>query len=45
MARGITAPTNPTVEKIVSYAGQKNKTATSRPLEDSDVGLKGIEDL
>ena len=45
MARGITTPTNPTVEKIVSYAGQKNKTATSRPLEDSDVGLKGIEDL
>jgi hypothetical protein len=45
MARGITAPTNPTVEKVVSYAGQKNKTATSRPLDDSDVGLKGIEDL
>jgi hypothetical protein len=45
MARGIMAPTNPTVEKIVSYAGQKNHTATSRPLEDADVGLKGIEDL
>lgn len=45
MSRGITAPTNPTVEKIVSYAGQKNRTATSRPLEDEDVGLKGIEDL
>ena len=44
-ARGVTAPTNPTVEKIVSYAGQKNKSRTSRPLEDSDVGLKGIEDL
>jgi hypothetical protein len=45
MARGITAPTNPTVEKVISYPGQKNKTATSRPLDDSDVGLKGIEDL
>ena len=45
MSRGITAPTNPTIEKIVSYAGQKNRTATSRPLRDEDVGLKGIEDL
>lgn len=45
MSRGIVAPTNPTVEKVVSYPGQKNHTATSRPLEDSDVGLKGIEDL
>jgi hypothetical protein len=45
MARGKTAPTNPTIEKVVSYAGQKNHTATSRPLDDSDVGLKGIEDL
>jgi len=45
MSRGVTAPTNPTVEKIVSYAGQKNRTATSRPLRDEDVGLKGIEDL
>jgi hypothetical protein len=43
--RGKTAPTNPTIEKVVSYAGQKNKTATSRPLEDKDVGLKGIDDL
>ncbi len=45
MSRGITAPTNPTIEKVISYAGQGNKTATSRPLEDTDVGLKGIEDL
>jgi nucleosome binding factor SPN SPT16 subunit len=45
MSRGITAPTNPTIEKIVSYAGQTNKSRTSRPLDDSDVGLKGIEDL
>ena len=45
MSRGITAPTNPTIEKIISYPGQKNRTATSRPLEDADVGLKGIEDL
>jgi len=45
MARGKTAPTNPMMEKIVSYAGQKNKSRTSRPLDDSDVGLKGIEDL
>ena len=43
--RGKTAPTNPTIEKIVSYAGQKNHTATSRPLDDSDVGLKGLDDL
>ena len=43
--RGVTAPTNPTIEKIVSYAGQKNHTATSRPLEDEDVGLKGLDDL
>ena len=45
MARGVTAPTNPMVEKVVSYGGQKNHTATSRPLDDTDVGLKGIEDL
>jgi hypothetical protein len=45
MQRGITAPTNPMIEKVVSYAGQKNHTATSRPLEDEDVGLKGLEDL
>ena len=43
--RGITAPSNPKMEKVVSYAGQKNHTATSRPLDDSDVGLKGIDDL
>jgi hypothetical protein len=45
MARGKVAPTNPTIEKIVSYGGQKNHTATSRPLDDSDVGLKNIDDL
>jgi hypothetical protein len=45
MARGKTAPTNPTVEKIISYGGQKNHTATSRPLDDADVGLKSIHDL
>jgi len=45
MARGVTRPTNPEVSKIISYSGQKNRTATSRPLEDADVGLKGIEDL
>ena len=43
--RGVVAPSNPKMEKIVSYAGQKNKSRTSRPLEDADVGLKGIEDL
>jgi hypothetical protein len=43
--RGKTAPTNPTIEKVISYSGQTNHTATSRPLEDHDVGLKGIEDL
>jgi hypothetical protein len=45
MSRGITAPTNPMMETIVSYSGQKNKSRTSRPLDDSDVGLKSIEDL
>lgn len=45
MSRGKTAPTNPTIEKIVSYSGQKNRTATSRPLDDSDVGLKSIDEL
>ena len=43
--RGHTAPTNPMIQKIISYPGQKNHTATSRPLEDEDVGLKSIEDL
>ncbi len=43
--RGKTDPTNPVHETITSYAGQTNKSRTSRPLEDADVGLKGIEDL
>ena len=43
--RGITAPSNPTMSKVVSYSGQKNHTATERPLMDEDVGLKGIDDL
>jgi hypothetical protein len=42
---GKVAPTNPKIEKICSYAGQTNKSRTSRPLEDADVGLKGIDDL
>jgi hypothetical protein len=45
MARGVTAPTNPQKETIISYSGQKNRSRLSRPLEDADVGLKGIEDL
>lgn len=45
MKSGNVAPTNPTMEKIVSYEGQKNHSRTSRPLDDSDVGLKGIDDL
>jgi hypothetical protein len=45
MSRGITAPTNPQKETITSYAGQTNKSRTSRPLDDHDVGLKSIEDL
>jgi hypothetical protein len=44
-ARGITAPSNPQKETIISYAGQKHRSRLSRPLEDADVGLKGIEDL
>lgn len=44
-SRGDTAPTNPTIEKIISFPGQTKHTATSRPLEDEDVGLKSIEDL
>jgi len=43
--RGKVAPSNPKMEKIISYSGQKNHTATSRPLDDEDVGLKGIDDL
>jgi hypothetical protein len=43
--RGVVAPSNPKMEKIISYAGQKNHTRTSRDLEDADVGLKGIDDL
>jgi hypothetical protein len=45
MSRGITKPTNPQKETIASYAGQKHRSRLSRPLEDADVGLKGIEDL
>ena len=44
-SRGITSPTNPTIEKIISFPGQTKHTATSRPLEDEDGGLKSIEDL
>ncbi len=43
--RGIVAPSNPKKETIMSYAGQTNKSRTSRPLEDADVGLKSIDDL
>jgi len=39
LERGNFKPTNPTVEKIVSYSGQKNFTKTVRPLEDEDTGL------
>jgi hypothetical protein len=42
---GKVQPTNPKMEKIISYAGQTNKSRTSRPLEDEDVGLKSIDDL
>jgi hypothetical protein len=45
MARGITAPTNPMKETISSFAGQKHRSKLERPLDDSDVGLKSIEDL
>jgi hypothetical protein len=45
MSRGVTAPTNPVKETITSYAGQTKHSRTSRPLDDVDVGLKGIEDL
>ena len=45
MARGVVKPTNPMVEKIVSYGGQKNHTATRRPADDADAGLKAIEHL
>ncbi len=45
MSRGVTAPTNPQKETIISYAGQKNRSRLVRPLRDEDVGLKGIEDL
>lgn len=45
MSRGKVAPTNPQKETIASFAGQKHRSTLKRPLDDSDVGLKGIEDL
>ena len=45
MSRGIMRPTNPMKETISSYSGQKHRSKLERPLDDSDVGLKGIEDL
>ncbi len=45
MKSGRVAPTNPTISKVISYSGQKNHTATERPLMDEDVGLKNIDDL
>ena len=45
MERGVTAPTNPMIHKIISYPNQKNRGTHERPLRDEDVGLKTIEDL
>lgn len=45
MSRGIVKPTNPMKETIASYAGQTHRSKLERPLEDSDVGLKGLDDL
>ena len=36
---GITAPTNPMKESIISYAGQKNRSRIIRPLDDEEGGL------
>jgi len=43
--KGVVKPSNPQKETIASYAGQKHRSILSRPLEDEDVGLKGIDDL
>jgi hypothetical protein len=37
--RGITAPTNPQKEQIISYPGQSNKSKTSRIITDEEGGL------
>ena len=39
MDRGITAPTNPTKESILSYPNQKNRTKIITPLDDRSGGL------
>jgi hypothetical protein len=36
---GKIAPTNPQKQSIISYPGQVNRTATSRPLDDEEGGL------
>ncbi len=43
--RGVVAPSNPMKETITSFPGQKHRSRLERPLEDEDVGLKGIDDL
>jgi len=37
--RGITAPTNPTKESIMSFPGQKSHDRLVRPLDDSEGGI------
>ena len=44
MSRGITDPTNPQREQIISYPRQKKRSRTVRPLEDEDVGLVGFDE-
>jgi len=43
--RGHVAPTNPMVEKIISYPGQVNRSKTVRPLDDKEAGLTTWEDV
>lgn len=42
---GNVRPTNPTKESIMSYPHQKNRSRIIRPLDDSDVGLVGWDDV
>lgn len=39
MERGITAPSNPQKDSIMSYGGQKNRSRIIRPLDDAEGGL------
>jgi hypothetical protein len=37
--RGVTKPTNPEKEQIISYPGQSHRSRVSRPITDEEGGL------